>query len=499
MTKLNDYFRLGVVDPLGYFPNSSSTKPVHIANGLCRAALGGYSDPRLLNHAVNRWVKREERHSTEDLVDEAEGRLGDLGLAAHRPQLNQLRELLRAVLNADGAVYDRNEYCSYTLTHKSHVTRDNNDRGTGEFLYHLLAVDLGQGPSPALALLRDLLDDASDEICILSLPLVSDEGPTSVSVDEQEPPEALRTKPSPDGRDKTFRSPIVRELRQAFDTLAGNERVSGSKLHSLRHVVAFSAFALFLHVINRSLDYEDGRTFKVRRPPLLLDFLQRGWSPVGLASHATYNLASKSVERMVSHGVRVALAQEHGDRWTTRQVETFIEGIELKGSPKVQERKRKHFLEVFRSYSGASGVGDAFALAVVDALLDEMSGTPIDFARALGVRGGLLAPRGQRAVRKRYAPSPDLLEVLLAASMESGEDLDLETLADRWWERYGILTGARPADARELARWSILDATKEDLAENAEALRTTLIDIGHARAYADGVTIIRLATGTAAG
>ncbi len=494
--KLHDYFKAGVVAPLGYSPTSGSIKPVHVANGLCRAALGEYYDPRLLNRALNRWANRgaEERHPTEDLVNDAADRLGDLALPTHRHRLNELRELLRGVLGADGAVFDKNENCSYTLTHRAHVTRDHNDRGTGTFLYHLLAADLGQDKSPALALIRELLTDASDELSVLSLPLIADEEPITFSVDEDALPEALKTKASADAA-RTFRSPIARELRIGFDALAAYERARGSKLHSLRRLVSFCGLSLFLHIVNRSLDYEDGRSFLARRPPLILDFVQGGWSPVGIASHATYNLACKSIERMVGYGVRTALASEFGERWTTRQAEDFISEVELRGNAKVQERKRKHFLEVFRSYANGAGVAEAFALASVDALLEDMNGTPFDFARALGVRSGLLAPRGQRAVKKRYAPSPELLEVLLASTTQPGEELELEELAERWWVRYGVLTGARQADARELARWSILDAGKEDLVANADALRATLIDIGYARRYADGVTIIRLGAG----
>jgi hypothetical protein len=491
--KLQDYFKHGVVEPLGYSPTSSSIKPVHVANGLCRASLGEYYDPRILNHALNRWANRgaEERHPTEELVAEATDRLGDFALTRNRHRLNELRELLRGVLGADGAVFDKNENCSYTLTHRAHVTRDHNDRGTGVFLYHLLAADLGHGKSPALALIGELLSDGSDEISVLSLPLIADEEPTTFSVDDDSLPEALKTKAGADGG-RTFRSPIARELRAGFDALAAYERARGSKLHSLRRLVSFCGLSLFLHIVNRSLDYEDGRSFRARRPPLLLDFVQTGWSPVAVASQGTYNLACKSIERMVGHGIRKALTDEHGERWTTRQVEAFIGEVELRGSRRVQDRKRKHFLEVFRSYAGATAVADAFALAAVDQLLEDMSGTPFDFARALGVRGGLLAPRGQRAVRKRYAPSPELLEVLLASTVLAGEELEVAELAERWWERYGIITGARQADAAELTRWSILDAAKEDLVSNADALRATLVDIGYARPYADGVTIIRL-------
>jgi hypothetical protein len=494
--RLHDYFKAGVVDPLGYSPTSGSIKPVHVANGLCRAALGEYYDPRILNRALNRWANRgaEERHPTEELVADAGDRLGDLALSEHREELNELRELLRGVLGADGAVFDKNENCSYTLTHRTHVTRDHNDRGTGTFLYHLLAADLGHGESPTLPLLRELLDDSSDEISVLSLPLIAGEEPISFAIDEESLPDALRMKAAADGA-PTFRSPIAREIRLGFDALSAYEREQGSKLYSLRRLVGFCGLSLFLHLINRSLDYEDGRSSRTRRSPILLDFVQGGWSPIAIASHATYNLACKSIERTVGHGVRDALIREHGERWTTRRVEEFIGEIELRGSDSVQERKRKHFLEVFRSYSGGANVTEAFALAVVDALLEDMKGTPFDFARALGVRGGLLAPRGQRAVKKRYAPSPELLEVLLASTMKVGEELDIEEIAERWWVRYGVITGARQADARELTRWSILNATKEDLVANAEAFRATLIDIGHARRYADGVTITRLGVG----
>src|SRR5262245_17947174 len=175
--QLNEDFKAGVVGPLAYSPTSGSIKPVHVANGLCRATLGEYYDPRLLNRALNRWANRgaEERHPTDDLVNDAVARLGDLALPEHRYRLNELRELLHGVLGADGAVFDKNENCSYTLTHRVHVTRDHNDRGAGRFLYHLLATDLGHGQSPVLPLIRGLLADASDEISVLSLPLIADE------------------------------------------------------------------------------------------------------------------------------------------------------------------------------------------------------------------------------------------------------------------------------------------------------------------------------------
>lgn len=486
--KLEDLFKKGVMKGLGYSPISSGIKPVHVANGLSRAVIGSYYDPKLLNNALVRWAKRgaEEKHPTEALVKDAGERLGDFAEPEKRLKLNELRTLLKDVIGADDAVFGENKYCSYSLTHRFHVTSDYNDRGTGDFLYRLLSLDQGDGPSPAIALLKSLLDDENDEITAVSWPLIAGEQPIVYELGLSELPDALSI-----NEDNVFTSPIVRELRAGFDRLAAFEQLRRSKLHSLRRLVSFASFAIFFHLIHRALDYERPDLQIKRRVPTLLDFTRGGWTRIALASHGTYSLAIKSIERMMAKGIQDALTKEEED-WTDARVEQFIQDVALKGSALRQTQKRRQFLDVFRSYtSDSDDVVQAASFAIVDSLLDEMSGTPIDFARALGVRCGLLAPRGQRAVKKRYAPSAELLEVLLAATLHPDEYIELSELADRWWDRWGIIVGARPADAQELTNWAVQNATKEDFVANANALRKVLIEIGYARRYADGVTIIR--------
>lgn len=491
---LDEYLRRGVIDDLGYSPVSSSIKPVHIANGLGRAAVGEYYDPVLLNHALVRWAKRgaEERHSTSEFAAEAGTRLGTLGTPAEHTKLNELRGLLRDVMGADDAVFDKNEYTSYTLTHKTHLTKDHNDRHTGDFLFRLLAADLGSGPSPALALLRRLLTDDEDEISSLAWPLTVGEPATVYELDSTDRPTSLALR-SHDGK-QAFRSPIARELRSAFDRLAKFENARGSKLQSLRRVVMLASMAIYLHLVHRVLDLGDGRSYKSRRRPMLLDFTHGGWTQTALASHGTYTLAVKGIEEMMVLGVRGALEQEHA-QWTKRRFMQLADSLTFQGSASRQAQKRGQLLDVFNSYAAESNILDAAAYAIVDGLVDEMSGTPIDFARSLGVRSGLLAPRGNRAVKKRYAPSAELLETLLVATIDIDQDLELSELADVWAERFNILIGARSADSGDLSDWAINNATKEDLTANASALRERLIDMGYARRYADGVTVIRVGVG----
>lgn len=491
---LEEYLEKGVIAELGYRPTSSSIKPVHIANGLGRAAVGEHYDPKLLNHALVRWAKRgsEERHSTGDFAADAQARLGGFGEAEQRTKLNELRGLLRDVLGADGAVFDKNEYTSYSLTHRTHLTRDTNDRHTGEFIFRLLAADVGSGPSPTLGLLRDLLSDDTDEITSIAWPLTVGETPTDCEIDPNDRPGSLVMR-SQDGQ-PTFRSPIVRELRAAFDRLARFEKARGSKLQSLRRIVLLSSVAIYLHLVHRVLDLGDGRSYKSRRRPMLLDFTYGGWTPTALASHGTYTLAVKSIEEMMVLGIRAALEQEYA-QWTKRRFAQLVETLTFQGSAARQEQKRKQLLDVFNSYAAEANILDAAAFSIVDGLVDEMSGTPIDFARSLGVRSGLLAPRGNRAVKKRYAPSTELLETLLVATVDLDQDVELHELADALADRFNILVGARPGDSRDLSAWAINNAAKEDLSANASALREALIDMGYARRYADGVTVIRIAAG----
>ena len=141
---------------------------------------------------------------------------------------------------------------------------------------------------------------------------------------------------------------------------------------------------------------------------------------------------------MMVLGIRAALEQEYA-QWTKRRFAQLVETMTFQGSPARQEQKRKQLLDVFNSYAAEANILDAAAFAIVDGLVEEMSGTPIDFARSLGVRSGLLAPRGNRAVKKRYAPSTELLETLLVATVDLDDDAELHELADAWADRFNIL------------------------------------------------------------
>lgn len=494
---LENLFDTGVHTPLGYRATSSSTKPVHVANGLFRATLGMAYDPRLLNRVVNRWARRrtEERHTSDAILADAPAPFGVFADTPRRHLLDGLRDLLRDVLNADGAVYDKNENCSYTLTSQHLVTPDHNDRGTGLFLYTLLATDLGGGPSPALEVLARLLADDSDEIAVMTLPLLDDtEGhPAHRSYDEV--PASLAIV-----RDRRsglrFASPVTGHLRDGFDALGRFLASDGGKLQNLRRIVTFATLALYLHLVGSAArDEQDDTPEGARRPPLLLDLVQEGWTPVGAASYATYLLAAKSVDHLTERGIATALTLVHS-RWTQQRVDDFVADLTLSGRARDQERKRRNVLDACRSYAaGGATILDALVLALADLAHEELTATPFDFARAIGVRSGLLAPRGNRAVKKRYAPSAEVIEVLLASVLGAGEEVDLATLAARWWDRYRILVGARSSDAAELAAFSITDASAEDLGRNADALRDLLLALGYARSYADGVTVIRLSEG----
>src|SRR5437773_846212 len=104
-----------VIDRTLFYSPKIEIKPVHLANGFFRAVCGQYADAEYQHQAL--YIKK---YLNTD-IDE------------------QIREVLNSTLTADGSVYGSAHTSSYTLSHVSHITGDNHDRRTGEWLLTILA------------------------------------------------------------------------------------------------------------------------------------------------------------------------------------------------------------------------------------------------------------------------------------------------------------------------------------------------------------------------
>jgi hypothetical protein len=227
--------------------------------------------------------------------------------------------------------------------------------------------------------------------------------------------------------------------------------------------------------------------------PHLLYFHDRYRTTVYQASHYTYSLARQSIENLYAARFRARIVDRIGERPSAKKCAEFIENVSFKKS-RDQNALRGQLQRAFSAYEGQLGAVDALAEAIRDALFRDLSGTPVDFYRGIGVRIGFLRPAGNSATRKYYTLEGVLMEAVLASLLPE-QPMTFRELLDLLWVRYGVMVGGRPEDASILLAEGIGQATVEDLRANAQVFRHYLVALGWARQYADGVMVVHIPKG----
>lgn len=459
-------------------------KPAHLANGFFRAICGRYANARQQHEVLYPKAYPEP----------------DYAFFAN-PKYGRARELMHALFAADATVFAQVNVSSYTLSHASHVTTDNHDRGTGQWLTALLSHPVEGVPSPALDLLHTaLLQEPwrrSDELSVLTLPLVEADITTLPVFNRQltrHPGDSLAT--DENGR---YIDPLLNGLRRGFDRLAAYEKDTlafGGKLDLLRRMITWGCFAIYLHLAN------SGRDTLEQRVPLVLSLVQPPIPTLLQASIQSYQWIGRSIDRFFRQSFLLLIEQwaEQGNLglWDTdADIEQHIASMSWKAQPARQGRDREEeyrqkcrvFYRSYRSSAAGQAPRAAFANALADMLDAVLSSSPIDVARGLGIRIGLLPSSRQRR-QKFYTPVPDLLEVLVRASIPPNEEWPLEQLADYWSEQYGLLFGALGNENDYLSAWNISTIDGAEAQRNVDAFVELLALSGYAHRYADGVVLI---------
>jgi hypothetical protein len=258
-------------------------------------------------------------------------------------------------------------------------------------------------------------------------------------------------------------------------------------LDALRSFVAFGVFSVLLHLQNRGTELTGEKALN----PTLLYIAERQRSTTYQASHATYNLNRRSIESLYTSQFKSWLEGRIGVRPTDRKCEVFIDEVEF---GKNDDKNRGQLRKAFQAYRGQFARLDAMAEAVRETVFRDLSGTPLDFYRSLGVRCGFVRPAGNNAVRKYYTLEGTLLEAVLASVLPAGE-MSYQRFLTAMYERYGLLIGGRPEDAEILMASGIGSATVQDLRRNSAAFRQQLLSLGWARQYADGVLLVQVPEG----
>jgi hypothetical protein len=131
-----------------------------------------------------------------------------------------------------------------------------------------------------------------------------------------------------------------------------------------------------------------------------------------------------------------------------------------------------------------------------------VQGFPWNTLLALGRRAGYLLPYDNRGrggkEHKRYGANAEFAELLVATTVTPGDPVDFDEFLDRLRESFGIVVG-RTVDFDIIRHNDLHPGTavrrsvsviEADLRANLHAFRDLIIDIGFAKSYADGRTVI---------
>ena len=487
--KLNDINGEASEWAYGFKATSRSLKPVHLAQVIFGHSVGHIHSPENLF----KFTEKPSKTPSEDLPEEIREKF-EFDRREIDEQLDRFRQTVRKVLGNDNALYATQRGSAPTCTSDWFLIDSAAGVNAGRFLYHLIK----ESDSDLEEKLTAQLTDHHDSISVLFRPLVKDAEQESATVKEWQ---------GPDVDDPISDDKIASNFVGGFETLSTHlkERTSGAVNYprDLRRVVKFSGFALYTYMANRHNEIRDDGNERENLVPQLFNYTHEKDNPVAHASLECYDTVSTEVQATSRLGVEAEL-DKRGFRDTTEYSEDKIlqkiEDHELLDLNRKSDTKLENDYDTFRYlFEGdpADDVFDRMVNTVTDAIHQSRykTYTPVDTIQTYGWRMGLLKPRGNRANERRFSPDPELLEPILLSVMEPGEQISLQDLCNRLRRKYGIIVGGTENDRDHLDQWDIAvgaSAIESDPLSNRnyEAFKQAVIELGFAREYADGVTIV---------
>lgn len=473
-------------DFLGFYPTTNATKPPHIANGLFRCCTGETCNTR----DVHEWIisdGRKDAMSSEDIINKYQDILQN-GYQEKASNIKEFRFLLDDIFDQDNAMYPSYEFSVMTISsHWMIKNKVSSEVGIGDFLFEILSRKIDGKHSPIIELLQQALSDDADDITKLVKPIIA-------FPSEKE----KRTVGNISYKNDTEISWdfIKQSIRDGFDKLALNiEKIGESKnsLTVLKRIVNFSVFATFLY-----LTHGNAAVYNGSLPPIVID-AGADLESIKKASEQAYTMAKKAVEDYFANATRTWLKQVIAND-TVEECTKWIDSMIFASADRENNIKPAliSYYESFCKEDVSPLAALSRALQIVLYTFEYKNNSPSDFCRVLGIRAGLIAPKGNRAKTKRYLINSFTLETITLSALsttELEEGLELKDLGEHLFKAYNILIGA---DAEReygvLEEYNISQATpgdlRGDLSANAQKIANTYISLGLGKKYADGVTLI---------
>ena len=473
-------------DYLGFAPTSNGTKPPHIANGLFRACTGENCRTR----DVHEWViceGKKDAVSSEQIIEEYYEIL-ERGQMETPSNIKAFRFLLYEIFDQDNTVYPSYDYSVTTISsHWMIKGRVSSEAHIGDFIFEILSKKINGRRSQAIELLRMALANDTDDMTKLVKPIIAFPSEKEKrNVTEVEYP-----------NDKEIKWDFCkRSIRNGFDQLAKNLVLieeSRNSLLVLRRLVNFTVFCSLLYLI-----HGNAAVFGGKRIPIVIDAGSE-MDSIKKASEQSFTAAKKSVEDYFINAIYCVIDNEISQdtekackRWIKEMVFSSVDKEES-----VKNAINSYFVS-FCAEGEKPKMALSKALQIALYTFEYKDNSPSDFCRVLGVRAGLVGPKGSRANIKRYLLNSFTLETItLSVISEEGlrDGIELKDLSDKLVHEYCILIGANSeTEYSILEDANIAQSTpgdlRGDLSLNAQQLANTYVSLGLGKHYADGVTLV---------
>lgn len=487
--KLNDINGEASEWAWGFKATSRSLKPVHLAQVLFSHTVGHVYDADHLFAFTEKPSKTPSSELPSEVTEKFE-----FNRREKTEQLDQLRQTLRKVLDNDNALYATQGGSAPTSASDWFLTNPRAGTSVGRFLYSLIQRAGGE-LEPKL---KDQLTDHHDSISVLFRPLLTE-------ADKDTP--AIKTWGGPDADDPYANEKVATDLTEGYRRIGAYLKAKESDAvnypRDLRRVVKFGGFAFYVYMANRQNEIRKDSNKRETRLPLVFNYTDGTENPVASASLECYDTVSTEVQATSRLGIQSVLdTQGYQDKieYDEEGILTKLEERDLLDLNRKSEQKIEEDYQTFRYiFEGdpADDVFDRLVNTVSDAIHQSRykTYTPVDTIQTYGWRAGLLKPRGNRANERRYTPDPEMLEPILLSVLEPAEQISLKKLCERLRTRYGIIVGGTEEDRSHLDAWDITigaSSVESDPLSNRnyESFKQAVIDLGYAREFADGVTIV---------
>lgn len=484
---------------VGFHPNGSSVKPVHIANGCQRILLERFMQQEgVIDLGFVNTNKGENitGHSNEEIFKKllSEDKLDE---NTSKSDFIAMRGIMQKLLNADHGVFiskkghSSSDMISYSAGSDLFVTSKSIYQDSGEFIGAII-----QKFCPKLSTyIKDILSQRNDPITSLFNPVISDAS-SQITVSA---PSSYSELPI---FSQYLTNPKIASFVSSIETtglcLFENLKRQPNTLKQLRIFNLYCIFQLIRYIALLESFYLSD----VSSHPFLIDFINDSKKSITRASTTSYSQISRSISRIYAWAFARELKKE---QFTINEL--MVEPTPLiKKAPSTKKSSKKssknaseikQIWDIAKSTAKAKTLEDekylAFGSAIYDMISLEADSNPEKWLKALGALSGIIYPPSSSKPNKRFVISQDVIEMLLLCTVSSNNTIGQREFCNRLYEGFNIIVGGNADDYDRLKNsGAILQVDENSLQENFSSMTQVLEDLDFAESMADGILQIRL-------